>query len=833
MKKSESEKQLFRKIWEGLSHRMPCFKAVLLMLVMIIPAVHVSAAGSGEIEGTSGTVMIDSEALLDNNELLEAYVEQLFAAEETDTDATTAQSAGQSVLSRICYIEKAMLGGDCGLLADYGSEYLTDINLEIYQELKSAVALIASGEQTSSVVTMSFTYTFSELGVSNVYDAAAAFQDQLDFTAIITYLTNDCPYELYWFDKTASSHWTVSYTYSSTKLYPTLTFTFAVAEGYQGDSTTTVDASKVAVAVQAAENAKTIVEEYAGLTDAEKLAAYRDEICGLVSYCEDSTVSYGDVWQLVYVFDGDSTTNVVCEGYSKAFQYLCDLSSFDYVSCLIVDGYMTSSSSYGAHMWNIVCLEGVNYLVDVTNSDSGTIGVNGGLFLVCADDAASSSSSGYSFKVNGTTITYSYSSTILSLYTSDDLTLGSAANPTLQILTQPQDITAYDGDSVYFTISAVGNDVSYQWQYSTNSGTTWVNGVGTSASYKVDVYERKNGYLYRCIVTDANGNSIISDVAELIVNANTMEITTQPQDITASDGDTVYFTIAVTGTDVTYQWQYSTNGGTTWVNSVGTSASYRVDVYTRKNGYLYRCIVTDANGNTLTSDVAELIVSTLTITTQPQDITASDGDTVYFTIAVTGTDVTYQWQYSTNGGTTWVNSVGTSASYRVDVYTRKNGYLYRCIVTDANGNTLTSDVAELIVSTLTITTQPQDITASDGDTVYFTIAVTGTDVTYQWQYSTNGGTTWVNSVGTSASYRVDVYTRKNGYLYRCIVTDANGNTLTSDVAELIVSMLTITTQPQDITASDGDTVYFTIAVTGTDVTYQWQYSTNGGTTWVN
>ncbi|MCD8120109.1 MAG: hypothetical protein LUE29_11660, partial [Lachnospiraceae bacterium] len=60
-------------------------------------------------------------------------------------------------------------------------------------------------------------------------------------------------------------------------------------------------------------------------------------------------------------------------------------------------------------------------------------------------------------------------------------------------------------------------------------------------------------------------------------------------------------------------------------------------------------------------------------------------------------------------------------------------------------------------------------------------------VTYQWQYSTNGGTTWVNSVGTSASYRVDVYTRKNGYLYRCIVTDAEGNSLTSDIAELTVN----------------------------------------------
>ncbi|MCD8120107.1 MAG: InlB B-repeat-containing protein [Lachnospiraceae bacterium] len=402
-----------------------------------------------------------------------------------------------------------------------------------------------------------------------------------------------------------------------------------------------------------------------------------------------------------------------------------------------------------------------------------------------------------------------------------------------EITEQPQDITAYDGDSVYFTISATGKDVSYQWQYSTNSGTTWVSSVGTSASYKVDVYTRKNGYLYRCIVSDVYGNELTSDIAEMTVAG--FEITEQPENITAYDGDSIFFTISATGKDVTYQWQYSTDGGTTWVNSVGTSASYKVDVYTRKNGYLYRCIVSDVYGNELTSDIVELTVAVFEITEQPQDITAYDGDSVYFTISATGKDVSYQWQYSTNGGTTWVNSVGTSSSYKVDVYERKNGYLYRCIVTDADGNELVSDTAELVVGILSIVSQLQDVTAEEGDSVYFTIIATGKDVTYQWQYSTDGGTTWVNSVGTSTSYKVDVYERKNGYLYRCIVTDANGNSITSNVAELIVNSntLKITTQPQDITAADGDTVYFTITATGKDVTYQWQYSTDGGTTWVN
>ena len=73
------------------------------------------------------------------------------------------------------------------------------------------------------------------------------------------------------------------------------------------------------------------MDKYQGRSDYEKLAAYCREICGLVSFDYAATangVPYGDPWQLVNVFDGDPATNVVCEGYAKAFQYLCDLSEF-------------------------------------------------------------------------------------------------------------------------------------------------------------------------------------------------------------------------------------------------------------------------------------------------------------------------------------------------------------------------------------------------------------------------------------------------------------------------------------------------------------------------
>ena len=85
----------------------------------------------------------------------------------------------------------------------------------------------------------------------------------------------------------------------------------------------------VKTAKEAASNAKMIVNEFKNMSEPEKLAAYKEMICYLTDY-NDEAISdsygdkYGDPWQLIWVFDGDESTNVVCEGYSKAFQYLCE-----------------------------------------------------------------------------------------------------------------------------------------------------------------------------------------------------------------------------------------------------------------------------------------------------------------------------------------------------------------------------------------------------------------------------------------------------------------------------------------------------------------------------
>ena len=189
-----------------------------------------------------------------------------------------------------------------------------------------------------------------------------------------------------------------------------------------------------------------------------------------------------------------------------------------------------------------------------------------------------------------------------------------------------------------------------------------------------------------------------SNAATLTVAAKPV-ITTQPKDQTAAVGATATFTIAATGAE-SYQWQFRSSSSATWSNSSAASAktaSFSVTAESYRNGYQYRCKVTNAAG-AVYSDAATLtVLSKPTITAQPQDQTAAAGETVQFTVAAEGA-VSYQWQFKKPTDETWSNcSNGTGATLSVEAKAYRNGYRYRCRVTNAAGTTV-SEAATLTVS---------------------------------------------------------------------------------------------------------------------------------------
>ena len=318
----------------------------------------------------------------------------------------------------------------------YGKGWLNPAEQRVYNSLKTQFARVANGE----LDTAEFKIDVAGQGLTIVNGKIQGFNSGHILTAMML----DCPYEMYWQNK--KKGWSVSYSYSNAGSVGTVQVQAAVYQEYalftsDGSEYYTYrpDPAKTRAAAAIARNAQAVVNQYGGLSDYGKLKAYRDYICKQVSYdyaaAERGSQNLGNPWQIIPVFDNNPSTNVVCEGYSKAFKYLCDLSSFsnDIECCL------TTGTTTGPHMWNTVRVNGRSYLVDLTACDGnrGQDGQADAWFLVGSSNATANGFGIYvpRFDLPGgwysaKTDTYTYDNDTKSFYGSGFLTLASnSLNP--------------------------------------------------------------------------------------------------------------------------------------------------------------------------------------------------------------------------------------------------------------------------------------------------------------------------------------------------------------------------------------------------------------------
>ena len=104
-----------------------------------------------------------------------------------------------------------------------------------------------------------------------------------------------------------------------------------------------------------------------------------------------------------------------------------------------------------------------------------------------------------------------------------------------------------------------------------------------------------------------------------------------------------------------------------------------------------------------------------------------------------------------------------------------------------------------------ITIQPQSATVTEGESVSFSLAASGSGLSYQWQQSSDGGQSWTAISGaTSVSYKTGATTlQMNGTQYRCVITNAVGS-VTSAAATLTVQEKTEPVDPDPTPTPDPD-----------------------------
>jgi Concanavalin A-like lectin/glucanases superfamily/Secretion system C-terminal sorting domain len=375
---------------------------------------------------------------------------------------------------------------------------------------------------------------------------------------------------------------------------------------------------------------------------------------------------------------------------------------------------------------------------------------------------------------------------------------------------------------------------SYSWSPATGLSSTNVQSpicsVNTNTTYIVTLFNS----LTNCTFKDT-----------IYINVNTPStVNFHPTPVSVCNGNIATFTAAGTGTGTIYQWQSAPTIAGPFTN-VTSGTGFNSGTYTTiattpsMNGTYYQMLVTTSVcPAVVTSNAAQLTINTIAnITTQPSPQAVCTPQPATFSVAATGTGLTYQWQVSTVANPIFTNIVGaTSSSFTTaPTSTSMNGNQYRVNILSTCSPTvpLVSSAAILTINNTSIAQQPIQQSGCAGDGYTFSITTTSIppSLTYQWQSSPNGlPGTFTNITGANTS----TYTINNapiilnGYYFRVYISALCGSAISSDTSNAVKLMLSsriaiVLTTPytSNYNAAVNSGIYATVSPVG-NYTYTWK-----------
>lgn len=389
------------------------------------------------------------------------------------------------------------------------------------------------------------------------------------------------------------------------------------------------------------------------------------------------------------------------------------------------------------------------------------------------------------------------------------------------------------GDSATFAVTATGTNLIFQWRRGSvnlvNAGN--ISGVNTPTLLINPVGPADAGTDYNVIVSGMFMPSDTSDFVALVVTTAPV-IILEPISQAACEGDSVSFSVMITGTGVTYQWRKGIVNLINSGNITGATGSVLTinPVSITDADPDYNVIVTGACAPADTSLSAALTINnTASITTEPVSQSACTGDSISFTVIATGTGLSYQWRRGVMNLINIGNISGVNTpTLTIDPVTLGDAASnYNVIV--SSGTCPTSDTSVMVSLTVNaaavIIAGPFNQSTCAGDSVSFTVTATGTNLTYQWRKGVvnlvNAGN--ISGVTTAVLTINPVAPADAASDYNVIVNSPCTPPDTSANAALTVnSAAVITTQPVSQAVCAGSAASFAVTATGTGLTYQWR-----------
>ncbi len=372
------------------------------------------------------------------------------------------------------------------------------------------------------------------------------------------------------------------------------------------------------------------------------------------------------------------------------------------------------------------------------------------------------------------------------------------------------------------------------WQYSLDSGATWTAGSGTSIA--TGVFGLDGTKTVQVRQADSRGN--YSPAGTLSFTLDTTEVAPTlalAVDTSGTRGITSNGLVNVFGLGLDGTWQYSLNGGTTWGAGSGTTiaaASLGADgaksVTVRQTDVAGNVSATSTLAFTLDTS-APIPTATLAVDTSGNSSFTSNGQ-----VTIGGLVADAVWEYSMDGGQSW--AVGTGSSIAAASFGADGSKTVKVRQTDVAGNV--SPVASLTFVLATAASVPilellQDTSHGQGFTSNGQINVSQLASGGTWQYSLNGGTTW--TAGTGTSIATTALGANGAKTVTVRQTDAAGNV--SAPVSLYFTLDTAAMSPSLVLAQDTSngklaTSNGQVNVSGLAGGATWQYSLDGGQTWI-
>ena len=322
-----------------------------------------------------------------------------------------------------------------------------------------------------------------------------------------------------------------------------------------------------------------------------------------------------------------------------------------------------------------------------------------------------------------------------------------------------------------------------------------------AGTYKVKVY-----------VKDEDGTKVYK-VSSAVTVAAPPVITAQPAAESVTSGKNAEFTIAASGTELTYQWQYSKDGGATWYSKSGaTTASCSVAAKTSYDGFLYRCKVKNAGG-TVYSDSAKLTVTAAaapTISSVKAGVTSAyAGEKITWTAAASGGSGTLKYYFILykDGTKIKTRSYSTTRTFSYTP-TEAGSYKVKVYVKDADGTKsykVSGKVAVTLGPPAIISVKAGKTSSAVGEEITWTAAAVGSEqpLKYYFVLYKDGAKIKTRTYSTANTFSYTP-TEAGTYKVRVYVKDAEGMKVSKLSGGVTVSVLNPGQQQSGIKLTNGN-----------------------------